>query len=89
MGGRNGSRVATLAYAVVWLLAAAVIVGIVLSVLDSGEPDEVSLPPVQETELAQAARQAHCELRRARDGEALESSRRRRRRRVAGATWVP
>jgi hypothetical protein len=68
-GGRNGARLATLAYAVAWLVAAAVFVGVLLAVLDSGEPEEVSLPPVQETELAEAAAHAGCELRRAKDGE--------------------
>jgi hypothetical protein len=70
-GGRNGSRLATLAYAAAWLVAAAVFVGVLLTVLDTGEPAEVSLPPVQETELAQAAAHAGCELRRAKDGEAV------------------
>jgi hypothetical protein len=68
---RNGSRVAALAYAAAWLVAAAVIVGVLLAVLDSGEPDEVSLPPVHETELDAAAAQAGCELERAEAGERL------------------
>jgi hypothetical protein len=69
--GRNGSRLATLAYAATWLVAAAVIVGVLLTVLDSGEPDEVSLPPVHETELRTAAARAGCELERAHAGERL------------------
>jgi hypothetical protein len=68
---RDGSRVATLAYVVVWLVAAAIVIGVLLVVLDGGTTDEVSLPPVHETELAQAARAAGCELRRAHDGERL------------------
>jgi Protein of unknown function (DUF3105) len=68
---RNGSRLATFAYAAAWLVAAAVIVGVVLAVLDSGEPEEVSLPPVQETKLDTAAARAGCELHRADDGERL------------------
>lgn len=67
----NGSRLATLAYAAAWLVAAAVIVGVLLAVLDSGEPDEVSLPPVHETELDTAAARAGCKLERADAGERL------------------
>jgi Protein of unknown function (DUF3105) len=63
--GRNGSRVATLTYAVAWLVAAAVIIGVALIVLRGDEPQQVSLPPVHETELVHAARSAGCELRRA------------------------
>jgi hypothetical protein len=65
----NGSRLATLAYAAAWLVAATLIVGVVLAVLDSDEPDEVSLPPVYETKLSEAAARAGCELRRAKGGE--------------------
>ena len=67
----DGSRLAVLAYAAAWLVAAAVLVGVLLAVLDGGEPDEVSLPPVHETELTQAARDAGCQLRLARAGERL------------------
>ena len=70
-GGRNGSGLATLAYAAAWLSAAAVIVGVLLAVLDSDEPVEVSLPPVHETELHTAAARAGCELQRAETGERL------------------
>jgi hypothetical protein len=70
-GGLNGSRLATFAYVAAWLVSAAVIVGILLTVLDSGEPAEVSLPPVHETELDRAAARAGCELQRARAGERL------------------
>jgi hypothetical protein len=69
--GRHASRLATLAYTATWLVAASAIVGALLVVLGTDEPNEVSLPPVQETELAQAARRAGCELRRARAGEQL------------------
>ena len=69
--GRNGSGLATFAYAAAWLVAAAVLVGFLLAVLDSGEPEEVSLPPVHETELDTAAAHAGCELRRAKAGERL------------------
>lgn len=67
----SGSRIATLAYAAAWLVAATVIVGLLLAVLDGGEPDEVSLPPVHETELDTAAARAGCELERADAGERL------------------
>ena len=67
----NGSRLAALAYAAAWLAAATVIVGVLLVLLDTGEPDEVSLPPVHETELTLAARRAGCELHHAQPGEHL------------------
>jgi hypothetical protein len=70
-GGHHGSRLATLAYAAAWLVAAAAIVAVLLAVLDTGEPDEVSLPPVHETELDTAAARAGCELQRAGAGERL------------------
>lgn len=69
-GGRSGSRIATLAYAAGWLVATAVVVGVLLAVLDSGGPEEVSLPPVRETELDRAAARAGCQLRHA-EGEHL------------------
>ena len=70
-GSRNGSRLATLAYAAAWLVAATVIVGALLAVLDGDDPNEVSLPPVQGTELDTAAARAGCELRRAHARERL------------------
>jgi hypothetical protein len=60
-----------LAYLAAWLVGAATIVAVLLVVLDTGEPEEVSVPPVQETKLADAARHADCELRHARRGERL------------------
>jgi hypothetical protein len=62
---------ATLAYAAAWLVGAALLVGVLLLLLDGGEPDEVSVPPVRGTELTRAARHAGCELRHARLGERL------------------
>jgi hypothetical protein len=67
----HGTRIATLAYVSAWVVAAAVVIGMVLAVLDGGRPDEVSLPPVHDTELDQAAREAGCELHQARRGERL------------------
>jgi hypothetical protein len=69
MGG--GSRLAMLAYAAAWVTAATLIIGVALAALDTGEPAEVSLPPVLETELGQAVRDGGCELHRARPGESL------------------
>jgi hypothetical protein len=68
---RDGSRLATLAYVVAWLVAAAAVVGLLLVVIHDGPTDDVSLPPVRETELDQAAREAGCTLHRARSGERL------------------
>lgn len=65
----RGSRLATMAYVAAWLVAATVFVGVVLAVLDDGKPAEVSLPPVHETELDTAAREAGCTLHRARSGD--------------------
>ncbi|HET8758472.1 MAG TPA: DUF3105 domain-containing protein [Solirubrobacteraceae bacterium] len=62
-----------------WLVAAAVLIGVLLAVLGGDAPDEVSLPPVHETELRQAAREAGCRLQRARPGEQLNPA-------VAGGT---
>ena len=67
----SGSPLATVAYAAAWLVAAAVVIGVLLAVIGDGKPHEVSLPPVRETELDQAARRAGCELHRARAGERL------------------
>jgi hypothetical protein len=54
----------TAAYVAAWLAATAVVAALAIVVLDDGEPDEVSLPPIRETQLADAARRAGCELRR-------------------------
>lgn len=67
----DGSRLATLAYAAAWLVAAAVLLGVLLAVTADDQPDAVSVPPVHETELDLAARKAGCELRRVRDGDHL------------------
>jgi hypothetical protein len=66
---REGSRLATLAYVTAWLVAAAVVIGLLLALFDDGSPDEVALPPVHQTELEQAARDAGCQLHRVSDGE--------------------
>jgi hypothetical protein len=70
-GRLSRSRLATFVYVAAWLASAAVTVGFLLTVLDSGEPAEVSLPPVHETELGRAAARAGCDLQRAHAGERL------------------
>lgn len=54
----------TAGYVMAWLAGAAVIAVIAIVLLDGDEPEEVSLPPIRETQLADAARRAGCELRR-------------------------
>jgi hypothetical protein len=70
--GTARARAATAAYVAVWLAAAAVLAAVVLLVLDDGDADEVSLPPIRETQLVDAARRAGCEFRRADRGERLD-----------------
>jgi hypothetical protein len=55
----------TAAYVAAWLAATAVVVTLAIVLLGDGGPDEVSLPPIRGTQLADAARRAGCELRRA------------------------
>ena len=58
--GRTGPG-ALLRYAAGWVLAGALVVAVALATLgDDGE--EVTLPPVQEVDLATAARNAGCDL---------------------------
>ena len=59
----------TAGYVVAWLTGAAVVATLAIVVLDDGEPDDVSLPPIRETQLVDAALRAGCELRRARPRE--------------------
>jgi hypothetical protein len=59
----------TAGYVVAWLTGAALVAALAIVVLDDGEPDDVSLPPIRETQLADAARRAGCELRRSRPRE--------------------
>lgn len=62
-------RRAAVAYALAWLLAAGLAVGLVLALF--GGHDDVTLPPVESTELEQAALQGRCRLSTARAGEQL------------------
>jgi hypothetical protein len=59
----------TARYVVGWLAGAAVIAVVAILLLDGDEPDDVSLPPIRETQLVNAARRAGCELRRTGRGE--------------------
>jgi hypothetical protein len=63
------ARWPVLAYAVAWLAAVGVVVGVVFAVF--GGDDSVSVPPVRETQLADAAGQNRCQLRTAATGERL------------------
>lgn len=68
-GRRPAGRRALLAYISAWLLVGGVLAFAAVTLLDGG--DTVTLPPVQETELASAAEKAGCELRRGADAERL------------------
>lgn len=68
---RRGTRLATLGYAAAWLAGAAITAVLAVTVLDSADGDEVTLPPVRETQLANAARDARCELVHAAPGDRL------------------
>lgn len=70
--GSARARAAIAAYVAAWLAVTAVLVAGLLLLLDDDEPEEVSLPPIQETELVEAARRAGCRLRRADPGERLD-----------------
>jgi hypothetical protein len=70
-GGGPAARRALVGYAVAWLVAAAAAVGVIFVIFGDGDDDTVSVPPVLETELAQAAGRGRCELRRATAGEQL------------------
>lgn len=59
---RAGSRLALLGYTAAWLVAAAAIAVLTVVLLHGSDPDEVSVPPVRETELTSAAREARCQL---------------------------
>lgn len=65
----RASRGAAIAYALAWLVAAAAGVGIVFAVFGRDDADTVSVPPVRETHLADAARRGHCQLRTVTSGE--------------------
>ena len=60
---------AIVAYAVAWLVAVAVAVGLVLAL--AGHETTVNLPPVNERDLAAAARHGGCQMQTASAGERL------------------
>lgn len=60
---RPPQRRALLRYVVAWLIAGAVVAVIGLQLLPGPDATEVSLPPVRETKLEDAAVGARCELR--------------------------
>jgi hypothetical protein len=64
------------------MAAAAVVVGVALIALGGGDPDSVGLPPIEETQLARAARDDGCALRREQPGERLNPP-------VSGAVGTP
>jgi hypothetical protein len=64
-------RRALAAYVAAWLVAASAVATLVILALGGGEPDAVTLPPVEETALERAAFAAGCELRRARPRQQL------------------
>jgi hypothetical protein len=59
----------TAGYVAAWLAGTAVVAVLAIVLLDDGTPEDVSLPPIRETQLVDAAREAGCELRRARPRE--------------------
>ena len=63
---------ATFAYVARWLIGAAILAGGAIVLLDDGDGEEVSLPPIRETQLVDAARRADCELRRVAGGDRLD-----------------
>ena len=71
-GGGARSRMATAAYILAWLAGAAILAGVVILLLDPGEPAQVSLPPIRETQLVEAADRAGCELQRSERGDRLD-----------------
>ena len=69
--GRGGTRAAAIArYALLWLAVGAALAVLAVVVLDE-PPGDAMLPPVQQTQLAHAARAAKCRLERAEPGQRL------------------
>jgi hypothetical protein len=65
------ARRAVILYALAWLVGAAVAVGVVFAIFGGDDADTVSVPPVRETELADAVGENRCQLRTAAAGEQL------------------
>jgi hypothetical protein len=76
-GSRKGSRErrspgrAAILYAVVWLVSAAAVVGVIFAIFGGEGADTVDVPPVRETQLADAVGRSRCILRTASPGERL------------------
>lgn len=66
--GRSRRR-AVAGYVALWLLGAALVVGILVALLDGAEDENVALPPVRQIDFMTAAQRAGCEVRRPRRGE--------------------
>jgi hypothetical protein len=66
-----GGRRAALAYAAAWLCAAAIVVVPVALLLRPDHDATVTVPPIRDARLIDAARRSHCVLERALRGEAL------------------
>jgi len=60
---RPAGRRALAAYVLGWALTGAIAAVLVVTLLRGGGGDDVTLPPVRETELSRAAQRAGCELR--------------------------
>ncbi len=60
-----------LAYSVAWLVGAGAVVGLVFAVFGDGDTGTVSVPPVRETQLSDAAGRGRCVLQSAATGERL------------------
>lgn len=56
----------TARYVAGWLAGAALVSALAILLLDDGESESVSLPPIRETQLTEAADRAGCQLRRTR-----------------------
>lgn len=58
-------------YVLAWIAAAAAAVGLVFAIFGKDD-DMVTVPPLRETQLADAASESRCQLRTARTGERLD-----------------
>ena len=67
---RPGGPSALLRYALVWIVGGAVVAAMLVLLVDG--PDDPQIVPLRETQLEEAAREARCSLRAARNGEMLD-----------------
>ena len=68
--GSGSGRHALLRYVAVWLAGGALVAAALVAVI--ADDEAVTLPPVKQTRLETAARDARCELRRVRPGETID-----------------